>query len=63
MSMAIKAQTGHVCYELVDQNGYDLSKLEENHKSEIEYLYNNDLLVKADTLEEAAAFLKLMLKN
>lgn len=59
MSMAIKAQTGHVCYELVDQNGYDLSKLEENHKSEIEYLYNNDLLVKADTLEEAAAFFEI----
>lgn len=59
MSMAIKAQTGHVCYELVDQNGYDLSKLEENHKPEIEYLYNNDLLVKADTLEEAAAFFEI----
>lgn len=56
MSMAIKAQTGSVCYELMDQNGFDKSHLQENHAAEIEYLYNNDLFVKADTLEEAAAF-------
>lgn len=56
MSMAIKAQTGHVCYEVVDHNGFVNSKLAENHGPEIEYLYENDLLVKADTLKEAADF-------
>lgn len=56
MSMAIKAQTGHVCYEIVDHNGFVNSKLEENHGPEIEYLYENNLLVKADTLKEAADF-------
>lgn len=56
MSMAIKAQTGNVCYELIDQNGFVASKLQENHGPELEYLYKNNLLVKADTLEEAAAF-------
>lgn len=56
MSMAIKEQTGAVCYELIDQTGFDESKLQENHGPELEYLYANDLLVKADTLEEAAAF-------
>lgn len=56
MSMAIKAQTGHVCYEIVDHNGFVNSKLAENHGPEIEYLYENNLLVKADTLKEAADF-------
>lgn len=56
MSMAIKAQTGNVCYELLDQNGFEESKLQENHANELEYLYKNDLLVKADTIEEAAEF-------
>lgn len=56
MSMAIKEQTGHVCYELVDQNGFDLSKLQENHGAELDYLTQAGLMVKADTLEEAAKF-------
>lgn len=56
MSMAIKAQTGNVCYELLDQNGFEASKLQENHGPELEYLYRNDLLVKADTIDEAAEF-------
>ncbi|MEG3029046.1 MAG: flavocytochrome c [Oscillospiraceae bacterium] len=55
MSMAIKAQTDSVCYELIDQNGFEQSKLQENHAKELEYLYKNKLLVKADTLEEVAA--------
>ena len=59
MSMAIKAQTGHVCYELIDQNGFEQSKLQENHARELEYLYDNKLLVKADTLDEIAAFFEL----
>lgn len=56
MSMAIKSQTGAVCYELVDKVGFEESKLQENHGPELEYLLANDLMVKADTLEEAAAF-------
>ncbi len=56
MSMGIKAQTGNVCYELLDQNGFVASKLQENHGPELDYLYRNDLLVKADTLGKAAEF-------
>ncbi|EPF31929.1 flavocytochrome c [Treponema maltophilum ATCC 51939] len=56
MSMAIKAQAGHCCYEIIDQKGYEESHLEQNHAAEIDYLYKNKLLVKADTLEKAAAF-------
>lgn len=56
ISMAIKEQTGHVAYQLIDQKGFEESNLEENHKDEMDYLFNNDLLVKADTLEEAAKF-------
>lgn len=56
MSMAIKAQTGHVAYELLDQKGFELSKLQENHGLELDYLFKNDLLIKADTLKEAADF-------
>ncbi len=56
MSMGIKAQTGNVCYELLDQNGFVASKLQENHGPELDYLYRNDLLVKADTLDKAAEF-------
>lgn len=56
MSMAIKNQTGSACYEIVDQNGFDNSKLLENHGPEIQYLYDNKLLVKADTLDGVAEF-------
>lgn len=56
ISMAIKEQTGHVAYQLIDQKGFEESKLEENHKGEMDYLLENDLLVKADTLEEVASF-------
>lgn len=59
MSMAIKAQTGHVCYELLDQNGFEASKLQENHGPELDYLYKNDLLVKADTIKEVADFFEV----
>lgn len=63
MSMGIKAQTGSVCYELLDQNGFDASKLQENHGPELDYLFKNNLLVKADTLEEAAAFFEIDAKE
>ncbi|MFV0550860.1 MAG: flavocytochrome c [Anaerorhabdus sp.] len=56
MSMGIKDQTGHVCYEIIDHNGFVQSKLQENHAIEIEYLYANELLVKANTVKEAAEF-------
>lgn len=59
ISLAIKEQTGNVCYELFDQKAFDESKLQENHPQEIEYLYDNELLVKADTLEEAANFFQI----
>lgn len=54
--MAIKAQTDSVCYELLDHNGFVESKLQENHAAELEYLYKNEMLVKADTIKEAADF-------
>ena len=63
MSFAIKEQTGNVCYEIIDENGFVTSKLQENHGPELDYLYNNQLLVKADTLEEAAAFFGIDLTN
>ncbi|MEW9094244.1 MAG: flavocytochrome c [Clostridiaceae bacterium] len=56
ISMAIKEQTDSVCYQLLDQKGLEASKLEEQHGAEMEYLYKNKLLVKANTIEEAAAF-------
>ncbi len=56
ISMAIKEQTDSVCYQLLDQKGLEASKLEEQHGAEMEYLYKNKLLVKANTIEEAATF-------
>lgn len=63
MSMAIKAQTGSVCYEIIDENGFKDSELAENHQPELDYLYENDLLVKADTVEEAAKFFDIDIDN
>lgn len=56
MSMAIKAQTGHCCYEIVDHDGFVKSRLQENHATEISYLYEKGLLVKSDTLAGVAEF-------
>lgn len=63
ISMAIKEQTGHVAYQLIDEQGFIESNLEEHHKDEMEYLLENDLLVKADTLEEAAKFFDIDVKE
>ncbi|AAO36365.1 flavocytochrome c [Clostridium tetani] len=63
ISMAIKKQTGSVCYQILDQKGLEASKLEEHHAAEIDYLYKNKLLVKADTLEEAAKFFDINVKE
>lgn len=56
ISMGILAQTGHVCYELWDDTVTKDSKILENHAAEIKDLKEKDLLVVADTLDEAAAF-------
>lgn len=54
MSKAILAQTGSVCYEVMDQSAFDEAKIMENHGGEVAFLTANEELVKADTLEEAA---------
>ncbi|WP_410207582.1 flavocytochrome c [Fusobacterium sp.] len=56
ISMAIKSQTGSVAYQFCDQAQVDESGVAKNHKGEVEYLFNNKLLVKADTIKEAADF-------
>ena len=56
ISMAIKEQTGSVAYQFCDEAQVELSGVAEHHKKEVEYLFNNKLLVKADTIEEAAKF-------
>lgn len=56
MSSAIVAQTGSCCYELIDQAAYEASEIEKNHGPEVQYLLDHKMLVKADTLKEAADF-------
>lgn len=56
ISSGIINQTGSCAYEVWDQNITDISKIAEHHKAEMDYLLDNDLLVKADTLKEAAEF-------
>ena len=56
ISMAIKKQTGSVAYQFCDQAQVDNSGVAKNHKGEVEYLFNNKLLVKANSIKEAADF-------
>lgn len=56
ISNAILAQTGQVCYEIIDSAAWESDKIVENHGGEVEYMYAMKELVKADTLEEAAEF-------
>lgn len=56
MSNAILAQTGSVCYELIDDAAWKQDSIEENHGGEVAYMFAMKELVKADTLEEAADF-------
>lgn len=56
ISMAIKEQTGSVAYQFCDEAQVELSGVAKHHAKEVEYLFNNKLLVKADTIEEAANF-------
>ena len=55
ISMAIKSQPGSVAYQFCDQAQVDNSGVAEHHKGEVEYLFNNKLLVN-NTIKEAADF-------
>lgn len=56
ISMAIKNQTGNAAYQFCDEAQVKLSGVAEHHVDEVNYLFNNKLLVKADTIKEAADF-------
>lgn len=56
ISEGIASQTGACAYELWDQNITEISKIKENHKAEMDYLYKNNLLAKVDSIKEAAEF-------
>lgn len=56
MSNAILAQTGSVCYELIDSAAWEKDAIEQNHGGEVAFMFAMKELVKADTLDEAAAF-------
>lgn len=56
ISMAIKNQTGNAAYQFCDEEQVKLSGVAEHHADEVNYLFNNKLLVKADTIKEAADF-------
>ena len=56
ISMAIKNQTGNAAYQFCDEAQEKLSGVAEHHADEMNYLFNNKLLVKADTIKEASDF-------
>ena len=56
ISMAIKNQTGNAAYQFCDEAQVKLSGVAEHHADEMNYLFNNKLLVKTDTIKEAADF-------
>ena len=56
ISMAIKKQTGNAAYQFCDEAQVKLSGVAEHHTDEMNYLFNNKLLVKANTIKEAADF-------
>lgn len=56
ISMAIKKQTGNAAYQFCDEAQVKLSGVAEHHADEMNYLFNNKLLVKANTIKEAADF-------
>ncbi|MDD3251148.1 MAG: flavocytochrome c [Lachnospiraceae bacterium] len=55
ISMAVTEQTGGVSYMFWDEDSMKASKVNETHKNEYEQLLASGNLVKADTVEEAAA--------
>lgn len=56
ISMAIKKQTGSVAYQFCDEAQAKASGVVDHHGPEMNYLFNNKLLVKANTIKEAADF-------
>ncbi|MGT2950148.1 flavocytochrome c [Streptococcus cuniculi] len=56
ISKAILAQTGGYCYQIWNDDIDAISKTKEAHKAEYDELIREKLLVKADTIEEAAKF-------
>lgn len=56
ISMAIKNQTGNAAYQFCDEAQVKISGVAEHHEDEMNYLFNNKLLVKADTIKEVADF-------
>lgn len=56
ISLAIKDQTDHVAYQIWDEKSAVESGVMEDHAQEAKSLMDRGLMVKADTLEEAAEF-------
>ena len=63
ISKAILAQTGGYTYQLWNDDIDAISKTKEAHKAEYDELIREKLLVKADTLEEAATFFNIDINN
>lgn len=59
LSFAITEQTGGVCYLVFDQEGLDAADIMDNHSAEYDSLIKRGRLVKADSLEEAAAHFEI----
>lgn len=63
ISMAIKKQTGSVAYQFCDEAQAKASGVVDHHTKEMNYLFNNKLLVKANTIKEAADFFRIDAKE
>lgn len=63
ISSAVVAQTGGVSYMFWDEASMIASKVNVKHKAEYDNLIERGILVKADTLEEAAAFFEIDAKE
>jgi urocanate reductase len=63
ISKAVVEQTGGVSYMFWDEASMKASGVNVQHKKEYDYLIENGILVKADTIEEAAAFFDIDAKE
>lgn len=63
ISKAVVEQTGGVSYMFWDEASMKASGVNVKHKREYDYLIENGILVKADTIEEAAAFFDIDAKE
>ena len=63
ISKAILAQTGGYAYQIWNDKIDAISKTKEAHKAEYDELIREGLLVKADTIEEAAKFFDIDINN